>query len=76
MPRQRKHPEGTTPSQRVASAQAVIIAHGGARKHFLLSADAVRALETIKAVTGETQTAIVERLLIAEARKLKRKGKP
>ncbi len=71
MGRPRIYPEGTSATQRVNASVAALKARGGARKTFRLSPEAVQALGEIQARTGEaTETAVVERLLLEEARRV------
>jgi hypothetical protein len=66
MPRPRKHPIGTTATQRVNASLAALKAAGGARKTWRLSPEANRALQYLieAAGTAITETEIIERLLI------------
>jgi hypothetical protein len=70
MVRPRVHPEGTTATQRVAVSTARLREAGGARKTFRLSPEAYRALKYLmRREQPESETALVEHLLIEAARK-------
>lgn len=70
MGRPRKHPTGTTDAERAQKSLEALKKRGGARKSWLLSPEAHEALQAIQKETGETETAIVRRLLVAERDKL------
>lgn len=74
MSRPRKHPDGTTASQRVALSTAELIRVGGARKTFRLSPQASAALVFLVESSKDsiTETAVVEAALLAEATRRKR----
>lgn len=64
MARPRKHPEGTTSSDRKRISRHTLIASGGSIKQFSLSARASESLVLIRKIAGDaTDTALVERLL-------------
>lgn len=70
MVRPRVHPEGTTPTQRVAASTARLVEAGGARKTFRLSPKAHAALLFLmKRLKPDSETALVEQLLTEAARK-------
>lgn len=71
MTRPRIHPPGTTASQRVAASTAALRQAGGARKTWRLGPPAHAALQTLMAAEGapETETVLIESLLIAAAAK-------
>ena len=72
--RPRKHPEGTTASDRVTMSTQALQEAGGARKTFRLSPDAMQALKALKKARRKaTETEIVEAALIAAADQLKRR---
>lgn len=71
MPRPRIHPEGTTPTERVAASIAALRDAGGARKCFRLSPAANEALRRlVKAMGLPTETAVIEELLLAASQDL------
>ncbi len=67
--RPRIYAEGPTATQRVAASTAALVASGGARKTFRLSAPAHAALKRLLSLPDapKTETEIVENLLLAEA---------
>ncbi len=66
MVRPRKHPEGTTATQRGQMSTAALVAAGGARKSFRLSPEAHQALKNLMArpAAPATETELIEQLLI------------
>lgn len=75
--RPRKHPEGTTATQRVTMSLATLKQAGGARKTFRLGPAAMQALQTLKRSRRKaTETEIVEAALIAAADQLARRREP
>lgn len=68
MARPRIHEEGTTASQRVAVSTAALVAAGGARKTFRLAKESHEALQMLMRLPDapRTETALIERLLLAE----------
>lgn len=72
MARPRKHPIGTTASERVAISTANLKSAGGARKTFRLSPEAHHALQLLARQNDlyETETAVIEKLLISEKERL------
>lgn len=69
--RPRKHPEGTTATERVNISIATLKMAGGARKIFRLSPEAMKALKTLQQYrNGATETEIVESALIAAVNEL------
>jgi hypothetical protein len=61
--------DGPTPSERTAAWRRDLAAKGGRRLELALSAEANAALAAITGRTGETDTAAVERVLLAAAAK-------
>ena len=77
MPRPRKHPPGTTDTQRVNVSVAALKKRGGARKTWRLSPEATQALSAIMDAThAKTETAVIERLLLEEQRRLSSHNDP
>lgn len=75
MPRARKYPRGTTAAERVNASVRALKRRGGARKTWRLSPDAHRALKLIVRLTRvDTETAVVERLLLDEKHRLLQSG--
>lgn len=75
--RPRKHPEGTTATERVAMSTQTLQAAGGARKTFRLGPEAMQALKALKrAHRKATETGIVEAALLAAAYQLARRRDP
>lgn len=74
MGRPRKFPEEATASDRVAASTAALVAAGGARKTFRLSPEAHRALLRLmqEKDAPPTETALIERLLLAASKPLAR----
>ncbi|HEX5514321.1 MAG TPA: hypothetical protein VFY81_07990 [Gammaproteobacteria bacterium] len=71
MGRPRKHPLGTTATERVNASVAALKARGGARKTWRLSPEAAQALRVLlERSGGSTETAIIERLLLEEQQRL------
>lgn len=71
MARPRKHPEGTTSSDRKRVSRSALVASGGSIKQFALSPRATESLVLVRAVAGDaTDTALVERLLEEERGRL------
>lgn len=71
MGRPRKHPQGATATDRVNASVAALKARGGARKTWRLSPEAASALRVIQERSGApTETALIERLLLEEQRRL------
>ncbi len=66
MPRP-KNPDAPTPTERVNRTVAALHARGGARKTWRISPEAHRALRSCQARSGETETALINRLLLEEA---------
>lgn len=66
MGRPRLYPQGTLASQRVAASTRRLVDGGGARKTFRLKAGAYKALQALVDLDGATETAVIERLLVAE----------
>lgn len=68
MARPRVHKEGTTAAQRVAASTAALVEAGGARKTFRLSPSANEALKLLMQLPNapDTETALIERILLAE----------
>ncbi len=66
MPRP-KNPDAPTPTERVNRSVAALRARGGARKTWRISPEAHRALRSCQARSGETETALINRLLLEEA---------
>lgn len=60
-------PEPLTPAQRVAQAQARQLEEGWRRLSLRLRPEFARAIDRICQRTGETPTALISRLLAAEA---------
>lgn len=73
MARPRKHPKGTTATERVALSTAELIRSGGARKTFRLSQEAYAALVFLveSSKDPKTETEAVEAALVAEANRRK-----
>jgi hypothetical protein len=75
--RPRKHPEGTTATERVTMSLAALKEAGGARKTFRLGPAAMQALQALKRSRRKaTETEIVEAALIAAADQLARRRDP
>lgn len=75
MPRPRIHPIGQEPTstERVEASRQALAASGGARREFRLSSVAVAALATLRTAGGDaSDSATVERVLTAAARRLSR----
>lgn len=71
MSRARRYPRGTTPTERVNASVRALKLRGGARKTWRLSPEAHEALKVIQRLThASTETAVVERLLLDEKRRL------
>lgn len=71
MSRPRKHPVGTTATERVNASVANLKAAGGARKTWRLSPAAYAALQAVMDKSGAvTETEVIERLLLDEAARL------
>jgi hypothetical protein len=72
MARPRIHKEGTTASQRVAVSTAALVASGGARKTFRLAKESHEALLMLMRLPNapKTETALIEKLLLAEKSRL------
>lgn len=71
MGRPRKHPVGATATDRVNASVAALKARGGARKTWRLSPEAARALQVVLELSrAPTETALIERLLLAEQQRL------
>jgi hypothetical protein len=75
MGRPRIHPVGTTATDRVAASTVALVAAGGARKTFRLSPEAHNAMLILMSVPDApaSETALIERLLIAEKSRIKSK---
>lgn len=75
--RPRKHPEGTTATERDRISIAALQQAGGARKTFRLGPAAMQALQALKRSRRKaTETEIVEAALIAAADQLARRRDP
>lgn len=67
MGRPRKHPEGTTAVERERASIAALVASGGAKRTFRLSARSVESLAVIRSrKVDKDDTALIERLIEAE----------
>lgn len=69
MGRPRVYPPGTTASERARLAVQARLAEGEVRLNYIVSAEAAAALSAIAERTGETKRAVVERLLLREAKR-------
>lgn len=71
MPRSRKIHTGMTATERVNASVRALKQRGGARKTWRLSPQAHAALKTVRRLTlAPTETAVIERLLLDEQRRL------
>jgi hypothetical protein len=67
------YPEGSTATDRVAVSTARLKELGGARKTFRLSPETHRALKYLmRRLRPESETALVEQLILTEAARKKR----
>lgn len=71
--RPRVHPTGTTDTARTSLARQAVLSAGGRTVNLLLSPEVNQAMGRVIASTGESMTALIGRLLIEEAHKIKEK---
>lgn len=71
--RPRVHPTGTTDTARTSLARQAVLSAGGRTVNLLLSPEVNLAMGRVIASTGESMTALIGRLLVEEAHKIKEK---